>query len=58
MATWLFVMEYIDKREIRIEASTEDEARAKMDCGDFESEDTVDFFAYNLVKDLHKETDA
>jgi hypothetical protein len=57
MATWMFVMEYIDKREVRIEADTEDEARAKMDSGEFEDEHTVDFFAYNLVRELHKESD-
>lgn len=50
-------MEYIDKREIRVNANTEDEARAKMDIGEFDSEDTIDFFAHNLVKELHKETD-
>ena len=57
MATWMFVMDYVDRREVRIDAETEEEARAKMDSGDFESEDTVDFYANELVRDLHKETD-
>ena len=57
MATWMFVMDYVDRREVRIDAETEEEARVKMDSGDFQSEDTVDFYANELVRDLHKETD-
>lgn len=57
MAQWTFVMDYIDTREILIEADTEEEARAKMDSGDFEAETTIDFYANELKRDLQREPD-
>ena len=49
---WEFKMAFIDERVITIEADTEDEARAKMDSGDFASEHTEDFYSYELLQDL------
>lgn len=55
MAQWTFVMDYTDRREILIEAETEEEARQKMDAGEFESETTIDFYAVELIRDLRRE---
>ena len=52
MAEWTFIMDYTDKREILIEADTEEEAREKMENGDFVTDTTLDFYAERLVRDL------
>jgi len=52
MATWQFTMEFIDRRVCTIGADTEEEAQEKMDSGDWASEDTIDFFANDLIKPL------
>jgi len=54
MATWQFTMEFIDRRVCTIGADTEEEAQEKMDSGDWASEDTIDFFANDLIKPLER----
>jgi len=50
-------MEYIDRREVLIDAKDEEEAREKMDSGDFHDEYTIDFYPHELIRDLQKQTD-
>jgi len=57
MPIWSFTMEYIDRREVLIDAKDEEEAREKMDSGDFHDEYTIDFYPHELIRDLQKQTD-
>lgn len=52
MTIWKWTMKFSDVRECAVEAETEAEARDKMDSGDWLYEETVDFYAEELVKDL------
>ena len=58
MAIWKWTMRFSDVRECRVEADTEEEARKKMDVGDWLSEDTINFYADELVSDLEKTDEA
>lgn len=51
-----FVMKYIDEREITFIADSLEEAREKMESGDWNPDDelTLDFYAHELVKDLEE----
>lgn len=57
MAIWTWKMKFADVRVCSVEADTEEEARHKMDSGDWLSEDTVDFYSDELLEDLKMETD-
>ena len=52
MAQFVATVKYSDTREIVIEADTLEEAQAKYDAGEWESEDTIDFYAEEEVKPL------
>lgn len=52
MGIWKWTMKFSDTRECAVEADTEEEARTKMDNGDWLYEDTIDFTAEELIKDL------
>lgn len=56
MGFYTFTMEYVDVREVEIEADSLEEAQAKMDEGDWKSDQevTVDFYENRLVKELQK----
>jgi hypothetical protein len=45
MATFTAKMKYADIRVITIEADTIEEAEARYAAGDWDSEDTIDFYA-------------
>jgi hypothetical protein len=52
MAIWRWTEEFIDVREITVEADTLKEAQAKADAGDWDSEDTINFYSNRLVKPM------
>lgn len=52
MPTYEARMKFIDERIITIEADDETEAQRKFDAGEWQSEDTVDFYSYDLVYGL------
>ena len=52
MAVWKWVERFIDERECAVEADTEEEARAKIESGDWLYEHTVDFYSHEIVSDL------
>lgn len=54
MKTWQWKMKFADVRICTVLAETEEEARRKMDSGDWESEDTVDFYADEQLEDLRE----
>jgi hypothetical protein len=56
MAVWKWKVKFADVRECAVEADTEEEARRKMDSGDWLSEDTVDFYSDELLEDLKMES--
>lgn len=54
MAVWQWKEKFADERICTVEADTEEEAREKMQKGDWLSEDTVDFYSEELLEDLKK----
>ena len=54
MARYEWTMEFVDKRVCAVEANCIDEAIIKMNNGDWVSEDTVDFYARELLEELHR----
>jgi predicted RNase H-like HicB family nuclease len=57
MAEWKFKIKFVDVRECAVEADTEEEAREKMDSGDWIYEHTVDFYQDDLLSDLKRQDD-
>ena len=54
MSIWQRKEKFADVRVCTVEADTEEEARAKMQAGDWASEDTVDFYSEELLEDLKR----
>ena len=54
MPTWQWKEKFVDVRVCTVEADTEEEARAKIEAGDWASEDTVDFYSEELLEDLKR----
>jgi hypothetical protein len=52
MPVWKWKVKFVDVRVCTVEADTEEEARRKMDEGNWASEDTVDFYSDDLLEDL------
>lgn len=52
MAEFFARVRFIDVREILIVADTLEEAQAKYDAGEWDSEDTVDFYSDEELKSL------
>lgn len=52
MAEFVAKVRFVDVREILIEANTLEEAQAKYEAGDWDSEDTVDFYSDKELKAL------
>ena len=53
MPIWRWKERCTDIRECAVEADTEEEARAKMESGDWLYEQTVDFYHEELVEKLN-----
>ena len=52
MPLWKWTEQFIDERECAVEAETEEEARAKMEAGDWLYEQTKEFYSHLLLEDL------
>ena len=52
MPTFEARMKYADIKVITVEAETEEEAQAKFDAGEWESEQSVDYYSVELLKPL------
>ena len=52
MPVWKWMEKFSDERECTVEADTIEEARAKVDAGDWASETTVDFYSEERLSDL------
>lgn len=57
MKTFTATVEFIDVREVTIEAESLDEARKKYDEGDWSSEETTEFYNNREIKPLTEKTD-
>ncbi len=55
MAIYTARIKYIDEREITVEAENDEEALAKYEAGEWESEDTVDFYSLEETRKLTKQ---
>lgn len=55
MATYTAKVEYIDVRVITIEADSDEEAAAKYERGDWDGEDTVDFYSNREIAPLTRD---
>jgi hypothetical protein len=54
MPTYTAKVEYIDRRDIIIEADSFEEAQAKYERGEWASEDTYDFFSNQEIQPLQE----
>lgn len=45
---------YSDLKVIEVEADSLDDARERFDCGDWVSEETVDYYADDVLEELHE----
>tara|TARA_Y100001973_G_C5022124_1_gene243677 strand:- start:212 stop:385 length:174 start_codon:yes stop_codon:yes gene_type:complete len=54
MPTYTAKVEYIDRRDIIIEADSFEEAQAKYERGEWTSEDTYDFFSNREIQPLQE----
>jgi hypothetical protein len=54
---WEWCEAFQSNRTMRVEAETEEEARAKMKSGEWLDEHEFDFFALTLLKDLARVED-
>ena len=59
MGFYTFIMEYVDVREVKLDADSLEEAQVKMDEGGWkpDQEVTVDFYENRLVQELRKASD-
>ena len=56
MKTFTARVEYIDVREITIEAETLEDAQAKYDEGNWADETTVNFYSNREIRPLREDT--
>ena len=54
MSVWQWKEKFVDVRVCTVEADTEEEARGKIEAGDWASEDTVDFYSEELLEGLKR----
>lgn len=54
MAVWQWKDDYISRRYFRVEADSEEEAKAAKKLGNYDEEWEVDFFLYDEVEKIHK----
>jgi len=54
MAIWKWTEDFVDRRECAVEADTEEEARRKMEAGDWLYEHTTDFYSLEMIKDIER----
>ena len=53
MAEYMIKESFISEREIVIEAESAEEAKAKYQSGDWDSETETDFYANSVIDDPH-----